>query len=94
MPRTNLDEVYENGVLKSRIQREISDAQIFREDAPLRLRSAIATLNQWAQDEQNIDNAWGTLTNAQKDTANRVLHRRIGIFFDRFGDLLITLALD
>lgn len=68
--------------------------EIFRREAPDRIRQAVATLNTWAADERATAANWASLSDPQKDAANRQLHDRIGRFFDRFGDLLITLTLD
>lgn len=57
--------------------------------SPERLKTAYQTLRQWSADAAQTDADWPTMTNAQKDAANRVVIRRLGIFFDRFADLLL-----
>ncbi len=52
MPEHVFDEVYENGVLKSRKQRTVSDAEIERRDARQDLRDQLAVLKEWAQDRK------------------------------------------
>lgn len=94
MPQTNRNQTFQNGVLQNEQIVEISDATLKRWQAPDRLRNAVATLETWAADEQQIAANWASLTNAQKDAANRQLHDRVGRFFDRFGDLLIAISLD
>lgn len=83
-----------NTVLVKQTQRVVSDTEIRRRDAPARIRQVLSTLDAWAADEQKIFTDWPSLTNAQKDAANRQMHDRFGKFLDRFGDVLLTLALD
>jgi hypothetical protein len=108
MPETVFDDVYENGVLVSRVERIVSDEEITRNNAPGNLRNAYLVLQSWADDaqaaaaaEQLISDGWATATAGQKDTANRQLHtrmavtfNRLGIFFERFADLLVQQGLD
>lgn len=95
MPRTDTDEVYRNGVLQSSRQRVVSDEEIRRaETIPDNLRNAIAAARSWAADAAATDANWPTMTAAQKDNAERVVIRRLGTFFDRFGDLLEALGAD
>lgn len=94
MPRTNRNQIFANGVLVDETLVTIDDATITREEAPTRIRQAVATLQSWASDEQAINTSWASLTATQKDNANKQLHQRIGIFFDRFGDLLVALNMD
>lgn len=108
MPEQVYDDVYENGVRISRTPRTISDAEIKRQDAPARLRNAYTALENWAADartaaaaEQAASDGWAALTAGQKDTANRALHTRMAVtfdrlatFFDRFADVLLKDGLD
>jgi hypothetical protein len=108
MPDTAFDDVFQNGVRISRTPRTVSDAEIKRNTAPARLQLAYLVLDQWAEDaraagvaEQVIVDGWAAATAAQKDVANRQLHARmavtfdrLAIFFERFADLLIQQSLD
>lgn len=62
--------------------------------AVLALRQAYTTLRQWSLDAAAANTDWPNKTAAQKDAAIRETIRRLGIFFDRFADLLITLNAD
>ncbi len=55
------------------------------------LRSAYPTLRQWATDAATANTNWPTMTANQKDATMRESIRRLGVFLDRFGDLLVTL---
>lgn len=57
--------------------------------SPDNLKAAYATLRQWSQDAQATADAWGTLTNAQKDARMQITYQRLATFFDRFADLLL-----
>ena len=57
--------------------------------SPERLRQAYATLRQWSADAAQADTDWPTLTQAQKDARLQITIRRLGVFFDRFADLLL-----
>lgn len=108
MPETAYDEIYENGVRVSRVERTVSDAEIKRRDAPTRLRNGYTVLENWAADartaaaaEQAASDGWATMTAGQKDTANRQLHTRMAVtfdrlatFFERFADVLLKDGLD
>lgn len=54
-----------------------------------RVRQAYQTLRQWSADAQTHYDDWPTKTNAQKDAVHRETLRRLGVFFDRFADLLL-----
>lgn len=62
MPETAFDEVYENGVLKSRQQRTVSDAEIRARDAEQRLRTGRATLRQIRTQAQSLTTTNAVLT--------------------------------
>ena len=57
--------------------------------APDRVKQAYATLRQWSADAAQVNTDWPTMTQGQKDTALRETIRRLGIFFDRFADILL-----
>jgi hypothetical protein len=57
--------------------------------SPDRIRQAYLTLRQWSLDGQDAFDTWPTKTAAQKDVAMRETIRRLGVFFDRFADLLL-----
>ena len=57
--------------------------------SPARLQAAYATLRQWSADAAQADADWPTLTQAQKDARLQITIRRLGVFFDRFADLLL-----
>ncbi len=54
------------------------------------LRQSYATLRQWATDAATANTNWPTMTAAQKDATTREVIHRLGMFMDRFADLLIT----
>lgn len=58
------------------------------------LRQAYPTIRQWASDAAATNTNWPAMTAAQKDAATRETIRRLGVFLDRFGDLLQTLNAD
>jgi hypothetical protein len=57
--------------------------------SPPRIRQAYNTLRQWSADAAQVNTDWPTMTNVQKDNATRETIRRLGIFLDRFADLLL-----
>jgi hypothetical protein len=57
--------------------------------APPKVKQAYATLRQWSADAQAAYDDWPNKTNAQKDAATRETIRRLGVFFDRFADVLL-----
>lgn len=57
--------------------------------SPDRVRQSYATLRQWSLDAAATDAEWDTLTNTQKFARMQIVIRRLGIFFDRFADLLL-----
>jgi hypothetical protein len=107
MPRTYRNQVFVSGVLQSEDVVSLSDALFATDDARARLRAIkiAATLDAWAADartasaaEQAASDGWSGFTAAQKDTANKALHTRMAVtfdrlatFFDRFGDVLVGL---
>jgi hypothetical protein len=58
--------------------------------SPERLRTAYQTLRQWSLDAATTDAEWDTLTQAQKNVRLQLVIRRLGVFFDRFADLLLV----
>lgn len=57
--------------------------------SPDRLQAAYTTLRQWSADAAQVNADWATMTQAQKDAALKETIRRLGLFFDRFADLLL-----
>jgi len=57
--------------------------------SPERVRQAYTVLRQWSADAAQTDADWPSMNNAQRDAATRVVVRRLGVFFDRFADLLL-----
>ena len=57
--------------------------------SPDRIRQAYNTLRQWSADAAQVNTDWPTMTANQKDNTQREVIRRLGIFFDRFADLLL-----
>lgn len=94
MPEQAFDEEYTNGVVTKRTPRTVSDAEIHRRDAPTRLRTFYPVARQWAQDAAQTNTNWPTMTAGQKDAAMRETIRRLGLFFDGMGDLLLERGLD
>lgn len=58
------------------------------------LATAYPTIRQWATDAATVNTNWPAMTAAQKDAAMRTTIQRLGVFLDRFGDLLQTLNAD
>ena len=57
--------------------------------SPDRIKNAYQTLRQWSADAAQVNNDWPTMTDPQKDNATRETIRRLGLFLDRFADLLL-----
>jgi hypothetical protein len=57
--------------------------------SPERIKNAYQTLRQWSVDAATNHTNWPTMTNAQKDAAQRETIRRLGILMDRLADLLL-----
>ena len=57
--------------------------------SPERLRTAYTTLREWSADAAQVNTDWATITQGQKDAALKETIRRLGLFFDRFADLLL-----
>lgn len=58
--------------------------------SPARIKQAYLTLRQWSADAAQVNTDWPTMTAVQKDNATRETIRRLGIFLDRFADLLLV----
>lgn len=59
-----------------------------------RVRTAYSTLKQWAVDAEATYDAATTATRGLTAGEQREVVRRLGIFFDRFADLLVVHGLD
>ncbi len=92
MPETWTADTFANGVLVSSVPRVASDAELLKTRAPDRLRSQYQTLRTWAQDAAATNTNWPGMTVAQKDAATRETIRRLGLFLDAMGDLLLHLG--
>jgi hypothetical protein len=57
--------------------------------SPARLQQAYSTLRSWSDDAETTHTDWPTMTAGQKDAAMREVIQRLGLFFDRFADLLL-----
>lgn len=57
--------------------------------SPDRLRQAYTVLRGWADDAETTHANWPTMTQGQKDAVMRETIQRLGLFFDRFADLLL-----
>jgi len=55
---------------------------------------SVATLRQWSTDAATTHTNWPTMTAGQKDSTQREVIRRLGIFFERFADLIEAQSLD
>jgi hypothetical protein len=79
-----------NGLISSEvIQFDLTGEDEERYLSPDRLRAAYTTLRSWADDGAQVHTDWPTMTQGQKDAALRETIQRLGIFFDRFADLLL-----
>lgn len=58
--------------------------------SPDRLRQAYQTLRTWSADAAQVNTDWPTMTAIQKDNATRETIRRLGLFLDRFADVLLV----
>lgn len=76
MPEIEYDEEFEGGVLKHRVARTVSDAEIERREDSSRLRQAQALLRSWAQDAAAVAAQAGNVTQPQ-----------LKALFDRFDKL-------
>lgn len=94
MPRTDYDEIYQDGQLVSRRERIVSDEDMLRDGAPQRLRTAYASLRQWSQDADSVAASYDTMTAAQRLAAQKQLFVRFGRVCDGLADLLMWLAAD
>lgn len=65
MPRTDLDQVFRDGVLISTIERIVSDEQIEQEQTREQARLAVARLVTIATGAEQLANQSGNLTQAQ-----------------------------
>lgn len=54
-----------------------------------RVRQAYTVLRGWADDAETTHANWPTMTQGQKDAVMRETIQRLGLFFDRFADLLL-----
>lgn len=92
MPATAQDEVYEQGTgrVLTRTPRAVSDAEIQRTDAPIRLRQAYAQLRTFSAQAAGIGNAAGNPTQAQI----KALFVGVGQVCDGVADLLLQMSLD
>jgi hypothetical protein len=57
--------------------------------SPERIRQAYTVLRGWADDAEQVHTDWPTMTQGQKDAVMRETIQRLGLFFDRFADLLL-----
>ena len=57
--------------------------------SPDRVKQAYQTLRQWSADAAQVNTDWPTMTANQKDNATRETIRRLGLFLDRFADVLL-----
>lgn len=57
---------------------------------PDKLKQAYTTLRAWSTDAQVAYDDWPNKTAVQKDVATRETIRRLGVFFDRFADLMLV----
>ena len=58
--------------------------------SPDRVKQAYQTLRTWSADAAMTNTNWPTMTALQKDNATRETIRRLGIFLDRFADILLV----
>lgn len=52
------------------------------------VKTAVPTLRSWAIDAANASNSWSGWDQSQKNTAMKTVITRLGVFFDRFADLI------
>ena len=87
---TTIENYGPNGLINTEVISQVltgEDEQRYL--SPDRVKQAYATLRQWAIDGAQTNTDWTTMTAGQKDVAMRETIRRLGIFFDRFADLLL-----
>jgi len=88
--QTNVEHYGPGGLIGSEvISRDLTGEEEQRYLSPDRLRQAYQTLRQWSNDAAQTNTDWPTMTQGQKDAALRETIRRLGLFFDRFADLLL-----
>lgn len=76
MAETAFDEEYENGVLKKRTPRTVSDAEIERRDMPALLRARLPVLRVWSNDAQDVA-ALTAMTAGQRLARQAVIETRV-----------------
>ena len=67
------------------IQVDDHDAGLVLDVKRSNVDQAVATLRQWAIDAENT-----TVTNGNNTTVTQIMMDRLGVFFDRFADLIET----
>lgn len=88
--QTTVENYGPNGLINTQtITRTLTGEDELRYLSSDKLRQAYATLRQWSTDAQNTADAWGSLSNAQKDARMQITYQRLATFFDRFADLLL-----
>lgn len=78
MPEIAFDEIYENGVLKNRVQRVVSDTEIERRDAPTDIRNRLPVLRNWSNDAQDVA-ALTAMSAAQRLARQAVIEQRVAM---------------
>ena len=71
------------------VQFELTGEDEQRYLSPDRLQQAYTTLRNWSAQAAQTHADWPTMTQGQKDAVMREVIQRLGIFFDRFADLLL-----
>lgn len=88
--QTNVEHYGPGGLVNTEvIQFDLTGEDEQRYLSPDRLRQAYSTLRSWSTDAAQVHTDWPTMTQGQKDAALRETIQRLGIFFDRFADLLL-----
>lgn len=87
----NIEHYGPDGLINTEVvEFELTGEEEQRYLSPERLQQAYNTLRNWSADAANTNTNWPTMTATQKDNATRETIRRLGIFLDRFADLLLV----
>lgn len=86
----NIEHYGPDGLINTEVvEFELTGEEEQRYLSPERLQQAYNTLRNWSADAATTNTNWPTMTATQKDNATRETIRRLGIFLDRFADLLL-----
>ncbi len=87
---TPVEDYGPNGLIGTRVIQQVLTGEAEQAYlSPDRIRQAYQTLRQWSDDAETTHANWPGMTQGQKDAVMRETIQRLGLFFDRFADLLL-----